>query len=91
MNGTFKLSITLENDAMKDPLDVADALAKIAETIAESHNEGSIAGDRGEWPIMDLNGLKVGEYEFIVEDDDDDQAVEAYTHPWAQEPPGGAA
>ena len=49
----FKLSITMGNDAMQTPEDVAAALREVASKMEDGHDEGS---------IRDVNGNKVGTF-----------------------------
>jgi hypothetical protein len=51
----FKLTITLGNDAMQEPEDVAGALRNVVDKLE--------SGETGEASILDLNGNKVGSWE----------------------------
>lgn len=61
MPETFRLEITLGNDAMSDSLDIAEALER---TSAEIISHGT-AGDSG--VIRDANGNTVGRWIFREE------------------------
>ena len=50
----FTLEITLGNDAMQNPEDIADALRKAASRVQAGYGNGN---------IYDLNGNAVGSYD----------------------------
>lgn len=56
MEGTFTLTVEMGNDAMRTPVDLADAVAAVARRVAV----GERVGD-----VRDLNGNTVGNYEFV--------------------------
>jgi hypothetical protein len=66
MPDKFKLEIELGNAAMQTPEDVADALRRVADTLA---GVGFVAGaggfGRGSQRIRDLNGNTVGDWMVI--------------------------
>jgi len=59
----FNLKITLGNEAMQTGEDVAGALQKVAEAVAEGTQNGG---------IWDINGNRVGEWELGLTDEEQD-------------------
>lgn len=55
IDGTFHLEIELGNDAMRRPVDLADALHGIGQKVLKGAREGS---------VRDANGNRVGTFHF---------------------------
>ncbi len=70
MSGSFKLSLELDNDAMKEPSHVAAALHEVATAL----NDLPADRESAKGNILDDNGNLVGKwtYENEREEDDDD-------------------
>lgn len=68
MPGRFKLSITMNDDAMKEPAQVAEALREVAGVVA--HLPTGALKKSG--AVVDDDQNSVGKWEYVGEDDEDD-------------------
>lgn len=68
MAGKFKLSITMNDDAMKEPAQLAEALKEVAGVVAGLPT-GAL---KKSGVVVDDDQNSVGKWEYVGEEDEDD-------------------